>query len=81
MTPILYTLKTLDAFPLVRTVVRYNPATPFTLAYQDLLFFGRLPGAGTWAAMARTGSRLPMAPASAGAWIFERLSDTLVEAV
>lgn len=77
MTPILYSIRMLDRHDAVRALVAYNPLTPFILAYQETLFFGRLPGPASW---------LAMAAVSAGAWalgtaLFGRLSDTLVEAV
>lgn len=77
MTPILYTLKTLDEFPLVQAIVRFNPVTPFTLAYQDLLFHGQIPGPFIWISMLI----VSIVCWWGGSWIFERLSDTLVEAV
>ena len=77
MTPILYTLRTLEGFPALHWLVAHNPFTPFVRAYQETLFYGRLPVGGQWLAMALI---------SLGFWwlgtkVFERLSDTLVEAV
>ncbi len=77
MTPILYTLERLEKFPLVQTVVTLNPLTPFIQAYQDTVFFGRVPSALAWTAMLG----VSLAVWAAGAWLFERLSETLVEAV
>ena len=77
MTPILYTLKDLEAHPLVYQVVARNPFTPFISSYQESIFYGRWPGAGLWLEMAVV-SALVWA---IGAWLFDRLSDTLVEAV
>lgn len=77
MTPILYTLRALDGVPVLRKAVALNPLTPFLQAYQDTLFYGRAPSLVDW---------LVMVGVSAGVWvvgasIFDRLSDTLVEAV
>jgi ABC-type polysaccharide/polyol phosphate export permease len=76
LTPILYSI---DAVPYaaLRTLIHLNPLTPFVLAYQDVLFFGRPPEPQTWLGMA-------LAAAfswTLGAWVFDRLSDTLIEAV
>ena len=54
MTPILYTLRTLEAPPIpafIYYVVAYNPLTPFTLSYQEILFYGRLPSLEIWLSM------------------------------
>lgn len=77
MTPILYTLRTLEPYPPVHFVVAYNPFTPFIRGFQEVLFYGRLPSPGLWLAMAISSFVLWVI----GAWIFDRLSDTLVEAV
>jgi len=76
LTPILYSI---DAVPhaALRALVLWNPLTPFVVAYQDVLFRGRPPEPAVWAGMA-----LAAAVAwSLGAWVFGRLSDTLIEAV
>ncbi len=77
MTPILYRLEDLKEHPLVYQVVARNPFTPFVSAYQEAIFYGRLPGPGLWLEMAIVSALVW----SLGAWIFDRLSDTLVEAV
>lgn len=77
MTPILYTLNTLKGYPWVYRLVALNPMTPFTEAYQALLFEGRIPELSSWLIMLGVG----LAVWSVGAWIFDRLSETLVEAV
>lgn len=79
MTPILYPLDFVPGgFGLLRSVIRWaNPFTPFTLVYQDLLFYGRLPGWSLWAQM----GLLSLAAWFVGSWLFGRLSDSLVEAV
>ncbi|MCG8460220.1 MAG: ABC transporter permease [Holophagales bacterium] len=77
MTPILYSLEALAGVPPLRWLVAHNPMTPFLLAYQEALFFGRPPSLGLWLVMAA----LAAATFAAGAWLFERLSETLGEAV
>jgi ABC-2 type transport system permease protein/lipopolysaccharide transport system permease protein len=76
LTPILYPV---DAVPnrWLRALVEWNPATPFVLAYQDVLFHGRAPAPIVWSAMAVAA----LVAWSIGAWLFGRLSDTLIEAV
>ncbi len=76
LTPILYPL---DAIPfrLVRGLVRLNPFTPFTLAYQQVLFAGTVPEALLWLQMAG----LALVAWWLGASLFGRLRETLVEAV
>jgi ABC-type polysaccharide/polyol phosphate export permease len=77
MTPILYPLEWVE-FPALAALIRWaNPFTPFTLAYQELLFRGALPAPGVWLHMAAW-SALCLA---AGAWLFGRLRPSLVEAV
>lgn len=77
MTPILYTLKVLERVPVVYWAVACNPFTPFMLAYQETMFYGRVPEPWLWAVMVVV---------SAVTWaltatLFHRLDDTLVEAV
>lgn len=76
MTPILYTLSTLDSIPLLRFVVARNPMTSYMLAYQEVLFYGSVPSAWLWAEMIVTA----LVVFAIGAWLFDRLSETLGEA-
>lgn len=76
LTPVLYPLETIP-HPALWWVVRLNPFTPFTLAYQQLLFFEVVPDATLWLQMIVVGALAWIA----GTAILERLSDTLVEAV
>jgi ABC-type polysaccharide/polyol phosphate export permease len=81
LTPILYSLDFFSGgqnrmMQLMGWVVRLNPFTPFTRAYQDVLFFGRAPEGVLWAQMAL----VSLVFWSVGAWIFDRLRETLVEA-
>jgi ABC-type polysaccharide/polyol phosphate export permease len=76
LTPIIYPLAAVTYKPLW-WLVRLNPFTPFTLAYQQALFEGLWPSLNLWLQMigcAAVGWAI-------GAWIFARLQDTLVEAV
>ena len=77
MTPILYSLSTLEVYPPLHLAVSLNPFTPFMLAYQEAVFFGRVPSPGLWAHMVAVAA----VTGFVGAWIFDRLSETLVEAV
>ena len=78
LTPILYHLDFFgQGLSLMRWVVQLNPFTPFTLAYQDVLFYNRIPLPLHWAQMAIV-SLLFWA---LGAWLFDRLRETLAEAV
>lgn len=77
LTPILYPLQWIE-FPLLRAFIqRANPFSPFTLAYQDLLFRGAIPSPTLWLEM----GVWALAAWVAGAWIFGRLRSSLVEAV
>jgi len=78
LTPILYSLDFFSGgqnrmMQLMGWVVRLNP---FTRAYQDVLFFGRAPEGVLWAQMAL----VSLVFWSVGAWLFDRLRETLVEA-
>ena len=77
MTPILYNLGTLEPYPALHFAVARNPFTPFMVAYQDSVFYGRIPDPATWIEMVI----VSLVVWSVGAWIFDRLSETLVEAV
>jgi ABC-type polysaccharide/polyol phosphate export permease len=76
MTPILYLIENIQSRPL-RALLRINPMTPFVVAYQDIFFFGRLPN------LSDTVLMLAYAAASLlmGFVVFERLRDTLAEAI
>lgn len=76
LTPILYALDSIS-LPLIRGLIRLNPFTPFTVSYQHLLFGGRAPGAT---------DLLSMLVVSLVCWwmgsaLFERLAETIAEAV
>ena len=54
-----------------------NPFTPFTLAYQQLLYGGVMPPASVWVEM----GGWSVASWILGSWIFTRLRETVAEAV
>ena len=76
LTPILYPIGVVG-LPALRWAVRLSPATPFTLAYQEALFFGRFPSPALWLEMAAVSS----VGWALGCFVFARLRETLVEAV
>ena len=74
-TPIIYPLEAVPEW--MRSAVRANPLTPFTLAYQDVLFRGVAPEPWLWLQMAL----VSLVGWAAGSWLFGRLRETVVEAV
>jgi len=76
LTPILYLIDNIGSRP-IRAAMRLNPMAPFVISYQDILFFGHLPG------LADTLLMIAYAFASAalGISVFGRLRDTLAEAI
>jgi ABC-type polysaccharide/polyol phosphate export permease len=77
LTPILYQLEVFGpGLSLVRWVVQLNPFTPFTLAYQDLLYTGVIPQPLQWLQMALVSVLFW----GIGAALFDRLRETLAEA-
>lgn len=76
LTPILYPLQAIGS-DVLRWVVRSNPFAPFTLAYQQTLFLGVWPEPSLWVQM----GLVSLAAWMAGTWLFDRLRETLVEAV
>ncbi|HVE71868.1 MAG TPA: ABC transporter permease [Thermoanaerobaculia bacterium] len=76
VTPIIYLIDNIQSRAL-RAMLRVNPMTPFVVAYQDVFFFGRLPN------LSDTVLILTYAFASMamGFFVFDRLRDTLAEAI
>ncbi len=77
LTPIIYPLSFIRSPALQGLMIWSNPAAAPTLAYQSLLLRGQLPEPAIW---------LPIAVWAAlawlsGGWLFDRLSDSLAEAV
>lgn len=79
LTPILYPLAFVpQRWRWIELLIRWaNPFTPFTLAYQDVLFANRLPGPELWAQMAA----FAIVGWAFGSWVIRRLGDSVVEAV
>ena len=76
ITPIIYLIDNIQS-RVLRAVLRLNPMTPFVVSYQDIFFFGRLPSVSDTVLM------LAYATVSMlmGFFVFERLRDTLAEAI
>jgi lipopolysaccharide transport system permease protein len=76
VTPILYLIDKVASRPF-RALLRLNPMTPFVVSYQDVLFFGHIPGlADTLLMIAYAFVSVAM-----GVTVFGRLRDTLAEAI
>jgi lipopolysaccharide transport system permease protein len=76
VTPILYLVDHITSRGL-RAMLRVNPMTPFVVSYQDVLFFGRLPNVSDTVLMVvYAGVSLYL-----GFFVFDRLRDTLAEAI
>lgn len=77
LTPIIYPLEWIQV-PVLHEVIEWlNPFTPFTRAYQAVLFHGSLPEWTLWVQMLGWGILVWWL----GTWLFERLSESLAEAV
>jgi lipopolysaccharide transport system permease protein len=76
VTPIIYLIDNIPS-RLLRALLRLNPMTPFVVSYQDVLYWGHVPG------LADTLLMIAYAFASllAGFIVFDRLRDTLAEAI
>ena len=77
LTPIIYPLEGIPSEPLRWAVHWLNPFAPFATAFQTILFRGAAPSLVLVAHMVAWAVVLW----SAGTWLFNRLSDSLVEAV
>jgi ABC-type polysaccharide/polyol phosphate export permease len=76
ITPIIYLIDRVESRAL-RALLRANPMTPFVVAYQDVVFFGHLPGlADSLLMVVYAGASMAM-----GLFVFDRLRDTLAEAI
>jgi ABC-type polysaccharide/polyol phosphate export permease len=76
ITPIIYLIDRIDS-RLLRALLRLNPMTPFVVSYQDVLFFGRLPAISDALLMVA----YALVSMLGGIFIFDRLRDTLAEAI
>lgn len=76
VTPIIYLIDNIQSRAL-RAILRVNPMTPFVVAYQDIFFFGRFPNlSDSVLIVAYAFGSLAM-----GFFVFDRLRDTLAEAI
>ena len=76
ITPIIYLIDRIPSRPL-RALLRLNPMTPFVVSYQDVLFFGHLPGLADTLLMVF----YALVSMMLGITVFDRLRDTLAEAI
>lgn len=76
VTPIIYLIDNIQLRSL-RAILRVNPMTPFVVAYQDIFFFGRLPSLSD-AVLIVT---YALASLTMGFFVFDRLRDSLAEAI
>ena len=76
VTPIIYLIDNVQS-RVLRAVLRVNPMTPFVVAYQDVFFFGRLPSTSD-TILILAYSTLSLLT---GFFVFDRLRDTLAEAI
>jgi ABC-type polysaccharide/polyol phosphate export permease len=76
VTPIIYLIDRIDS-RVLRALLRINPMTPFVLAYQDVLFFGRVPNLSDGLLMIA----YAIVSVGLGFTVFERLRDVLAEAI
>ncbi len=76
ITPIIYLIDNIHS-RLLRALLRLNPMTPFVVSYQDVLFFGHLPGLADSLLMVS----YALASLALGFLVFERLRDVLAEAI
>jgi ABC-type polysaccharide/polyol phosphate export permease len=76
ITPVIYLIDNIPSRAL-RAVLRVNPMTPFVVAYQDIFFFGRLPSLSDAVLIATYSTASVML----GFFVFDRLRDTLAEAI
>lgn len=76
VTPIIYLIENIGWRPL-RALLRLNPMTPFVVSYQDIIYYGKLPG--LWDSFLMIAYAL--ASAGFGFMVFDRLRDTLAEAI
>ena len=76
VTPIIYAVNEIQSGAL-RAMLRLNPMTPFVIAYQDLLFYGRIPRVTDIVLIVA----YSMFSITAGITVFDRLRDTLAEAI
>ncbi|MEO8218326.1 MAG: ABC transporter permease [Acidobacteriota bacterium] len=76
MTPVIYSIDSIPSRPM-RVLLHLNPMTPFVVSWQDIFFFGRMPGLmSTLLMMLYAALSLIL-----GFVVFDRLRDSLAEAI
>ncbi len=76
LTPIIYSVSSIPSRG-IRTVLMLNPMTSFVVAYQKIFFYGQLPGVSETLLMLFFSA----ASLAVGFIVFDRLRDTLAEAI
>lgn len=76
VTPIIYLIDNIES-RVLRALLRINPMTPFVVAYQDVFFFGRMPNISDIVLILTYAFGSLMM----GFFVFDRLRDTLAEAI
>ena len=76
VTPIIYLIENIGWRPL-RALLRLNPMTPFVVSYQDIIFYAKLPSASDAFLMIA----YAVVSFGFGFFVFDRLRDTLAEAI
>jgi lipopolysaccharide transport system permease protein len=76
VTPVIYLIDNIQSRAL-RAMLRVNPMTPFVVAYQDVFFFGRLPNLSDAVLIVF----YAFGSMAMGFFVFDRLRDTLAEAI
>lgn len=76
VTPIIYRVDSMPSRAL-RALLRVNPMTPFVVAYQDIFFWGRLPNLSDSVLIVL----YSFGSLALGFFVFDRLRDTLAEAI
>ena len=76
VTPIIYSVENVNS-RVLRALLRLNPMTPFVVAYQDVLYHGRLPRLSDAFLMLA----YALASIALGMTVFDRLRDSLAEAI
>ena len=76
VTPIIYLLDRVES-RVLRAMLRANPMTPYVVAYQDIFFFGRFPSTSDMVLIVAYAA----VSLFVGFFVFDRLRDTLAEAI
>jgi lipopolysaccharide transport system permease protein len=76
LTPVIYAFTDITSRPL-RVLLRFNPMTPFVMSYQSIFFFARVPSTLDFVLMIT----YAFAALTLGFMVFDRLRDTLAEAI